>query len=203
MKIHWNENPLKTVVELDESEKRELWLKLQIRIMKDEHLFEASYHLEEGKNFDLQQARKAVDEKFIFEKTGDDKKTGLDRATDQHFEWYLESLSGVHLGDCICLACTCTKCLAEHIVGINTTEGLRKDIGHYIDQAFEGERNLHQAIEWLATHDIDAHADADPTSWKHRHPKMWAENLPAWNKHKAQAHTWLVRYQNEHFAEAS
>jgi hypothetical protein len=203
MKINWNENPLRTTIDLNDADKRELWLKIKIKIMEDEHLFEAFYHLEEGKNFDLEKARLAVNEDYLFKKTGDNKKTKLDRTTDKHFDWYLEALSEEHVGDCTCVPCTCTKCLAEDLVGVNTIEGLRKHEASKVSGAFADDRNIHEAVIWLATHDPDASADADPASWKHRNPEMWAGNLPRWRQEQVRAHAWLVKYRDEHFAAAA
>ena len=112
VKIHWNENPLRTRVELDyHGEKDQFKLKLEIDIPKDK-FFQASYYLNRRQgDIDLDKARRAVDEKFIFDKDGDEiGESGLSRQVDQFFNAYISELAGEHLGDCTCVATSCVKC---------------------------------------------------------------------------------------------
>ena len=58
MKITYKDNPLETIIELDESGQRELWLKIKIQEL--EYLLEDAYFAANAKNFDIDSIRKEV-----------------------------------------------------------------------------------------------------------------------------------------------
>lgn len=187
MNIVWNENPLATVIELDEREKATL----RDRIMIDElktMLVGAKMDLEAGK------PDEALKELGDLESVAEE--------VDRQYPWMVEAFSSYHVGDCTCWPSACVKCHAEGHLGICTIEGLGKHAGNWIDGAFDrkngqDKRTLDEAIEYLATHDPDRDAGAD--SWKHKHPETWASCQPRWRAEIKAAHEWLVQYRKEHF----
>lgn len=197
MKINWNQNPLKTTVELDEHEKKEFWYKIKIKMLK-EKIYEANFYLKE-QYLNIDKANVAVDTSCFYDENGENSKDSkLDLKVDQKFEDYVEELQGIHVGDCTCIPCTCMKCLAEMILGIDTIEGLRKHEAHYIDSAFEKLDNIDEVIEYLKNYDADRIADNDSKSWKHKNPELWASSVPRWNKEAREAAKWLTKYKEEH-----
>ena len=129
MKITYNKNPLFTTVELDENEKKELWYKIKIQEM-EEILFSAHFYLEE-KYFDLKRAKDDLDPDYYCNEE-DNKKSKLDERCDMLLETFLSELQSNHIGDCTCVACSCMKCHAEGLLGIDTIKGLGKHTAHKI-----------------------------------------------------------------------
>lgn len=164
MKIDWAENPLATVIELDESEKATFRLKV------------FTEYAEDGDDGPSEEWRREIAEHYI------------DGA-----------LQGSHVGDCTCIACTCSKCCAEELLGIDTIKGLGKHEAHAISRAFGSGRDINGAIEYLRAHDPDDDGD-NPSSWKKKDPKGWAKWVPVWREQQARALKWLIAYRDEHFS---
>ncbi len=214
MKIVWNENPLLTQIFLDEHEKKEFWYKIKIEEMEENIILDAWFHLDQdGKNkeyFDLKRARSNLDPNYIYPDWNDnskkDQKSELDKRVDQLFEYYIDDLEhNSHCGDCTCVPCSCSKCHAENLLGIDTRKGLGKHEAYKIQGAFrkdkEGmyydrnnQRTISEAIEILKNH------DTNPTK-----PKDWPDmvgfesHIPRWNKEAVNAIEWLENYRDEHF----
>lgn len=196
MKITYHQNPLHTTVELDEFEKREFWYKLMINELRD-LVQGAAFNLQEGEYFDLAEARKEVDTKYLYDETGNSKgKSGIDQRVDELQKSFLGELQGQHCGDCICFPCTCSKCWAESILGIDTIPGLHKHEASHLLGAFgkENERTIHDAIEYLRNREWQ-----EPEDWKKKHPGLWASALPRWKQENEAALQWLEEYRDEHF----
>lgn len=200
MKITYNKNPLYTTIDLDESEKRELWYKIKIEEMNN-LLFDAHFHLEEGKYFDLARSREAVDPKYYFEnedKEAESKKSKLDERVDMLFNLYLEELQSAHCGDCTCVPCTCDKCLVESLLGIDTTKGLGKHMATKIQSAFgkDNERSIDEAIRYLE--EYEPSPPADTSVWD----KMggFDQYIPGWKADAKKALVWLITYRDCHFS---
>lgn len=122
MKINYHKTPLYTTVDLDEHEQKKLWYKMKINEM-EELLSSAAFSLEEGKYFNLEEARREVAVEYYYP-DNDHEKSGLDKRCDTLLVHYLEELQGYHVGDCTCVACSCSKCHAESILGIDTILGI-------------------------------------------------------------------------------
>lgn len=179
MQIIWQPNPLKTIITLDEGEKRELWLRLKIESL-EEMMGSADMDLDDkwratsGKMNTLEEAvaaaRRSLDIRYVYGEAEHDGKT-FDTWLSELCETHLESLSGEHHGDCICACSTCFKCRAEDMLGIDTIAGLGKydapDIrgafatvatglpGRSIDDALETlsqKPKARAAYEWLANY---------------------------------------------------
>lgn len=186
MKIIYNENPMLTTIELDDKEKEILWLKIKVDYLRDS-LLSAHFSLEEGEFFNLDRARNEVNVDWM----GDDEKEGKSRCDvliDKIFEEHMRDLSGPHIGDCICVPCSCGKCYAESLLEIDTIKGLRKHPGHHVDSSFDkGKRSIHEAITYLEHHKPKA-------SWK-----GWEDHVPRWEAEQKEALEWLKAYRDQHF----
>lgn len=203
MKITYAENPLLTKVELDEHDRQVFWLKIKIEQLQDK-LFSTNFHLTEGKKFfNLEQARReSAPEQYI--KEDDQEKTPLDKRVDELLAYYIEELLGTHVGDCTCVACSCCKCHAESILGIDTLKPYPgKHELSYIDSAFSyienGEtktRSLNDAIIYLRDHKI---SHAKPESWKRSTQEEYESYILCWEAQQARAYEYLKNYAKEHF----
>ncbi len=193
MKITYNKNPLWTTIELDEAEKKELWLKIKIKEM-EELLFDAYFHLrEKDKDFNLESARKAVEPDYYLGVT-DNEKSDIDKRCDEMLEYYLAELQANHVGDCTCVPCSCIKCYAEDLLGINTTKGLGKHSAYKINAAFgnKNEKTIEEALESLKNY--------NPTkgdAWSKFSQEEFDKHVPRWKAEAKLAYDWLLKYKNE------
>lgn len=195
MKIIYNENPLRSVVELDAPDREVFWLKIKVEELQNT-LFSVHFDLSESEYFNVTAARALADpEKYI--KEDDQEKTPLDERVDRMFEYYVKALSDTHVGDCTCTACSCLKCRSEKIAGVGTlTPYPGKHTLLYVDSAFGKNRALPEALEYLRT------CKADPTkpdSWKHSTQEDYASHVTRWEKQAADAYEYLRQYANKHF----
>lgn len=187
MRIIWTPNPLFTRVELDEHDREKLKLRIEISELHD-LLGEACFCLKDGDRFDLERARRAV----LYENwTGKGNPTA--RRVDELFEHYVEELVGQHVGDCTCFPATCSKCLAEDMLGINTMKGLGKHSAIKINSAFGGtaDGDMDEAIRRLESYEPKADFDG------------WEAHAPRWRAEAKAALKWLKAYRDEHFATES
>jgi hypothetical protein len=160
MKITYTPNPLNTIVELDDHEKQILWYKVKI-IEMENAITNAYFHLRDGQHFNLEEAKKDVNlEYFIGE---DDEISEIDKHVTILVEYYIQDLQYNHDGNCTCFACSCLKCHAESLLGIDTIPGLGKHMARKIRNAFvykDGdtfkERTMEEAIEILKNNGREA-----------------------------------------------
>jgi hypothetical protein len=197
MKITYHKNPLYSTVELDEQDKKELWLKIKLEEM-EERLFDVHFNLQEGEHFDLESARNSADPEYYCT----DEKSPIDKRCDQLLEHYITELQSSHCGDCTCVACSCSKCHAESLLGINTTPGLEKHAASKINGAFgkDNVKSIDEAIDYLANYEINPdHYTSE--AWK----KLGGHEqyVPRWMAEAKFAHDWLVNYKNEHFKDSN
>ncbi len=189
MKINWHKNPLYSEVLLSEQEKRELWWKIRSEEMQD-LLYEAHFRLKEGPHFNIEEARNHVKPDYYLSDTG---KTGLDKRADELLAHFIEELAGWHVGDCTCVACPCSKCHAESLLGIDTIPGLSKHAAYKIRDAFGAANSaaLDDVIEQLR--DYEPTPPADVESWN----KVggWDKHVPRWRAEAAGAYEWLLAYR--------
>ena len=199
MKINYHKNPLYTTIDLEENEKKELWYKIKVAEI-EELLSSAAFSLEEGQYFDLERARKAVETEYYWPE--DDGKSSLDKRCDKLLEHYLQELQSYHVGDCTCVACSCSKCHAESLLGINTMPGIGKHSAYKVSGAFgkDNHKTIDEAIESLSKFEIDPEK-YNTESWK----KLggYEQYVPRWKAEQEHAHAWLIQYKNEHFSSKS
>jgi hypothetical protein len=113
-------NPLRTVIELNDSDRERLRLKIEIEEL-EERVCGANFHLEPGERFDPAAALRALDV------------VGLE---DTPRRKRIAELAGVyeaemmhsHAADCTCFPSPCVKCHAEGMVGVDTIAGLGKPL---------------------------------------------------------------------------
>lgn len=194
MKIIYNENPLRTVVELDEHDRQIFWFKLKVEELQNK-LFDAHFHLAEDKYFDLERARQATDpEKYLQE--DNQEKVAVDKRVDMLFETYVEELQSIHSGDCTCVPCSCMKCHAEGVLGIDTLKPFpgKHELAK-IDSAFSKDRTLVEAIAYLKDHKISREK---PESWKHTSQEAYESYIPRWEQEQVRAYEYLNNYAKEH-----
>lgn len=199
MKITYTPNPLNTIIELDEHEQKELWYKIKVNEM--EEMLSMAEHYVTEKYLNLDEAREQLDSSYYF--ADDSGKSKLDERCDTLLEHFLQELKSNHIGDCTCIACSCSKCHAESILGIDTIPGLSKYTGHNIRNAFiikvgdkYESRTLDEALEKLSKFEIDPE-NYNTESWK----KIggYEQYLPKWQKDQEIAYQWLLNYKNQHF----
>lgn len=89
------------------------------------------------------------------------------------------------MGDCTKVPCSCTKCQAEDILGINTTEGLKSL--YYIAGAFEKNATLEEAIDFLKT---------EPEYTEDWHKPY----IGSWTKGRLSALESLIEYREKYFS---
>ena len=196
--IEWAPNPLFTKVILDERAKTEFKLRLIIDHVSMD-LFGAYFNLNKEKWPEHYDPERALSElKPIFEtgaKSDDDHIEVL--AKDASYEWYLEELTGAHGGDCTCVACSCPKCRAENILGIDTIRGLGKHEASKILDAFGGYDNarpLDQAIEHL-----ENYKPVRTGAWQKFPQEDFDKHVPRWTEEGKRALAWLKQYRADHF----
>lgn len=151
MKILWAPNPLRTIVELEDPDRKVL-----------RNAIETSYDCADAAE--------------------------LQGLCDD----YEQALREIHGGDCTCVACGCSKCGAERLLGINTIPGLTKHLAYQTNAAFgeSGDLSLEEAIEKLANY--------SPIPWEDKQA-LWEACLPSWREDARRAHAWLTAYRDRHF----
>jgi hypothetical protein len=167
MKITYTPNPLNTVIELDAHE-QELF-KLKLRIEEYENMmFNAHWNLTRSSEYlatlprmkTLEDARAEAIKRIDPEYWCSDDRTKLDDRIDELFDHYLGELSMNHSGDCTCFPCSCGKCHAEGMLGLDTTKGLSKYMASKIERAFSykdgdvwKQRTLEEVLERMRGYD--------------------------------------------------
>lgn len=140
-----------SIIELDEIEKKLFKATIKIDALED-LILEANLNLSES---DIASATKAVDIDYIYDGK-------LDTRVSEVYEHYLGELKRSHAGDCTCFPISCSKCQAEHFLGIDTIPQMSKHVGYVIYEVFNGrEITCDAAIKEL----IDNGANNLAISW--------------------------------------
>lgn len=205
MKITWNENPMATTIELDDKEKEIFKLKLKLEIYED-LMFSAHWNLTRDAEYltslprpqTVGQAREEAIKQLNPDYWCTDDVSPADKRVNELFEYYIADLQGHHAGDCTCVPCSCTKCHAESLLGIDTIKGLSKYAGSKISLVFsqwnpETEKHdlppvvLEVALEKLRTYEPKA-------NWA-----GYEAYVPRWKAEAKAAYKWLLAYRDQHF----
>lgn len=194
MKIDWAENPLCTKIVLTDEEKNHFKTKIQLNAARD-RLATAHFYLSEREDwFNLERARRETD---IFTEDGEDY---IDDAKDL-YELYLEDLNGAsHIGDCTCFAASCSKCQAEHLLGIDTIEGLGKHEANKIQTAFKKYETINEVLWYLKDYKVEIPKDLNP-AWGG--VENFKKHIPRWEREGQNAYVWLKKYRDDHFVRGS
>ncbi len=198
MKFEWSVNPLETVVFLDDADRKLLRVAIRLdaainaitcRDLRDRAKTpeDAERYAKYLKGYD----DVAFDEEEVSAET--DKSVGMFEA----------ELQGSHVGDCICFACTCTKCWAESLLGISTIAGLGKHEASKIDNCFTDTSTTTWSRKTLTSAEVIEEL-SKPVSrtknehWKNSPQEMWDACIPRWESERATALQWYKRYIEEH-----
>jgi len=195
MNITYNVNPLNTTIELDEMETEIFRLKIKINELQD-IAFDGYYYSRPG-HVDLGTLRKYVDPKYFLNEDVDGGKSKLDQRVDDLLAYYIDDLKDSHCGDCTCIPCSCGKCMAEQLLGIDTIPRLGKHEASKINSAFnKSDGTIEGALEHLRTYNPGPYVDKGNPHWSKEKHDYWA---PQWIAQAERAHRWLLEYRERHF----
>lgn len=215
MKIEYAPNPLYTKVILDEHE-QEIF-KWKIRLKEYEEMVYSAYHTlthhdwwnsliaKNGEAKPVRTLQDTIDEAVkelhpdYWMDEEDGKQTKMEERVEMLFKLHMDDLVGYHVGDCTCVPCSCSKCWAENLLGIDTIKGLGKHEASKINSAFgrQNEKTLDEVIASLEDYEPKPF-EANPAfkNWtKEDHDK----HIPRWREEGKRAHIWLINYRNTHF----
>ena len=116
------------------------------------------------------------------------KKMVSDKEVDHRFKIYHEALQEEHMGDCTYVSCSCVRCHAENILGVDTIKGLSGNPGHYINMAFRKTNDINEAIKYLENYELNE-----------KDLGTYAEYAETWKLQARHAAKLLTKYRNEHF----
>lgn len=189
MIIHWAENPLRSIVEVEEKDIERMSTSVRNDVLYDYIFLLRVYVDEEGNSYNPQKAIETL--KNFSYKT-------IEADVDEQVNQYILALKDIHGGDCTCVPCSCTKCFAEYSLGINTIEGLGKHAANYINSAFYKEgpeyASIDEALEYLLNYKV---APYDPnSSWKNMGKEYYDSWISKWESDAKKAYGWLLNYKN-------
>jgi hypothetical protein len=189
MIIHWNPNPLKSSIELNEHEREILRLKIHIEILENK-IYDAHYHLKGNHGKDRIDVALGVDSL---------KPERLKETIDGLFGIYLKELSDYHSGDCCCIPCSCLKCHVEVMLGVNTMKGLRQHEASHIRAAFAHDNNfvinIEDCITWLRNYEPEKKGDWSRINFE--------SHVARWKQEARNAALWLAQYREAHFKDGA
>lgn len=191
MNIIWKENPLRSIVELNEDDID----RMRESMMVDQlHYFIIDLQCrldEKSKRYSPEEVLKRVKE-FDYSK--------FDKELEEEIQRNIEDLKDLHnIGDCVCFPCTCSKCLAESHLGIDTLQGLGKHAAHNIYSAFfkkdETERTIDEALDYLKNYKVEPFAENE--AWKNGQfsEEYYNSWIPKWEADAKAAYDWLLNYK--------
>lgn len=150
MKIIYQPNPLNTKVILSAEEEKILFLKIKYAEIEDK-LFEVHFLLTNNINNinSHAEALKAADPNYYM--VEDDSVSPIDQRSTTLKNAYIGALQDPHNGDCVQVACSCMKCIAENLLEINTIPRIKADVGGIISRTFIklDTNDINAVIEYL------------------------------------------------------
>lgn len=198
MKFEYAINPMETKVFLDDADRK--YLRLAIRLEAALDAISYTRLLEKlEKPEDIERYRGYV--KGYMDTAYDE--DHVSAKIDEQVKMYEEELLSGHMGDCVCFACSCMKCWAEGLMGINTIKGLGQHEAHKIDMCFtdtSGEKwkrrdaTAAQVLEDLAK----PIRREKPDSWENHTQEQYESHIPRWERERENALKWYQNYVKEH-----
>lgn len=191
MKTNWNQNPLRTSVDLDEQDLKTILLSIQnehyTNILCDIDLW-LSGKIDKEVPYTAEEVQRRIS------KWGEICNMEV---THDEVQLIVEELQGSHGGDCVCWPCTCFKCVAESHLGIDTLSGLGKHEASSIMGAFgkNGDRTIDEAIESL---NIPHTYETRHSSWEKYSREEYEKHIPRFDAESKRAAEWLRKYKEEH-----
>ena len=138
MKIIYKENPLASHLILDDHDKEILKLKIKLDEMES-IICIGEYYLEKE---EADKAQKELNTEYVCD-------GGLDNYVNQIHEILLQDATGEHVGDCTCVACSCSKCRLESLLEVDTIPKMSKYMGSVISGVFTKVSTCAEAITLL------------------------------------------------------
>jgi hypothetical protein len=189
MKIIWNQNPLKTVIEIDDRDKERILLFIQNEEYIDilcglDNAMNGRYSKQEPLT-DLEKIRTKVEKwKEIYDMDID----------DEEIQTIERDLKDSHGGDCTCWPASCVKCYTESALGIDTLKGLGKHEAHAIMGAFGENGTIDEALDRLSKPFERVKSEA----WAKFSQEDYEKHIPRWEAERERALIWLKKYKEEH-----
>ena len=190
MKILWNQNPLITSFELDDSDKQRMLIAHQSReyvslLCSIEYAFTKLFKDAEAPPLQIPDNLK---EKL----KGWREICNMTIESDYLPGWIEELETGqYHLGDCTCQACSCDKCYAETLLGVDTVLGCGQHELSKIGGAFGYEKDVVVTID-EALEKLNKPVDKiKPDSWTKFSQVYYESHIPRWEKEQINAIKWL------------
>lgn len=187
MNILYQQNPLNTIIDLDESDIEKLRLNVHIRELEGIIHLARFYLKDKSRNFSVKETQDRLDEI-----------DSIDGTVDHTLKYLLESATEGHIGDCTCFPASCTKCMLEDFLGIDTLEysTLGKHGFSTINEVFYtlgDNTTCTQAIDYLKNNPLTKDS---PNNWTDQ--EAWAKCVPRFNKEREQAVKYLENYRYKH-----
>lgn len=194
MIIEWHQNPLKTTVQLTPDERTIFLLKAKIKDFEDTVRMAAFYLDEKGKEKGRYNPEKALS---WLRARIDDKSDENDPEESAGAAMLQAIECQEHLGDCVCVATTCDKCMGEDILGINTIAGLSQHGRAKLRGAYgeNGDRPIDDVIEALGNYQ-----PSRTGHWASLDDATFETYSVQWRAEAKEAHDWLVRYKAQRLA---
>lgn len=170
MKIHYKDNPLSTIVELNPTEIKLLLAK--IKIEEFENVLNDMWAAAHEQNCTISEFIESIDRDFW---TGDQ----IDHRTMVICKDAILALADTHLGDCTATPFSCVKCYAEGLLGIDTIPGLKKERADLLYSEF----TKHETIDLTIDDVIDSLTNFNDDKFK---------------EVAISTREWLINYKNTH-----
>lgn len=117
----------------------------------------------------------------------------MDRRVDEIFNYYIDNLKGSHAGDCTCCPCSCEKCHAEVLLGIDTIKGLPKHAANAIESESKKFNSIDEVINSLDNYV----PDRTEGGWDKETDERWNHFVPRFIEHSKLACEWLKHYKED------
>lgn len=197
MNIIWKPNPLTSIVEVDDNDKERMLL-----AYKDDRYCSLLIRIQNGVKGKFNQPKWTLEQvETEVEKWRKICEMDID---SPELTAYIDDLSGVHIGDCTCIACSCMKCWGESLLGISTIEGLGNHEGANLWSAFtKPGRDTYDEDSWhddidLALEYLNTPISETPNKHYEGKEDLWKSCIPRWESERKNAYKWLKAYKEEH-----
>lgn len=189
MKINWNQNPLRTTVDVDENDRERILLYIQ-----NEEYTDILCDLDLWIKGTIRKDVPVTVEKIAEELSEWGQICNM-KTDDEQVNMHVAGLQHSHGGDCTCFPATCFKCLAEESLGIDTIRGLGKHSAHKIYMIFNEnpDLTLDEAIAKLE----EPAEYIKPSTWPDG--VGYEHHIPRWKREREAAVKWLKQYREDHF----
>jgi hypothetical protein len=194
MIIEWHQNPLKTTVKLTPDERTIFLLKAKVKDYEETARMAAFYLDEKGK----EKGRYSPEKALSWLRARLDDKSDENDPEESGGAAMLQAIEcQEHLGDCVCVATTCDKCMGEEILGINTIAGLSQHGRARLRGVYgkDGDRPIDEVIEALGNYRPSKNGH-----WATMADAIFEKHAAEWRAEAKEAHDWLVRYKVERLA---